>query len=380
MIVVCVSVVGIVASVMITWYFLHRRKVQRARRFAKLDEAASPSPTDPEKQMEQVRPATTTPGPLSPTGSGYDAIEQFVRNPAYIRMGSTLLTPTSPDPRDPFGEQSMGSILGPLSARESLSSRLGATALGNSTNGSSTLALPPRTRNGTPSPLAMSGSAARQSEFDPATQPMPGTSPYWGGRLAVTPDNSLATNPDSVLRRVRGSTNGSVSSVEIDRILEMATMYDAADLPELPQPAMTAPATLRSSAYMAGRESRRQSVVLSSPSSSSSSHSRNNSSALSHSASQTTLRLARTFREPPLAPLPSSPLPSPMARPSFDALAESETPRSGTATPRALPVPPQAMLNRNITSSTRASAYSMDGGDDLDGFAMLQPPSQRGSR
>ncbi|TBU42865.1 hypothetical protein BD309DRAFT_991369 [Dichomitus squalens] len=374
---VCVGVVGVVALVMITWYLLHRRKVRRARKFSKL--AASPTPNDPEKQMMQVRPATTTPGPLSPTGSSYDALDQYVRNPSYIRMGSALITPISPDPRDPFGEQSMGTILGPLSARDSFNSKLGATALGNGMNGSSTLALPPRSRNGTPSPLTVSGSAARQSEFDPATQPMAGTSPYWGGRLAVTPDNSLATNPDSILRRVRGSGNGSVSSVEIDRILEMATMYDATDIPELPQPVMTAPATLRQSAYMAGLESRRQSMAFSSLESSSPSQSRNSSPALSLSANQSTLRLGRTFREPPLAPLPSSPLPSPMARRSFDAVAEADTPRSSASTTRPLPVPPLALLSRNGTSSTRASTYSMDE-NDLDGFTILQPPAQRRSR
>ena len=208
----------------------------------------------------------------------------------------------------------------------------------------------------------------------------------------MTPDNSLASNADSILRRQRASagTTASVSSVEIDRILEMATIYSAAgDLPELPQPqpAVTAPATLRSSAYMAGRESRRQSVSfsLSSPVGSSPTHSRNNSSgaqtalSLSHSASHSTLRLNRAFREPPLAPLPSSPLPSPGGgRPSFS----FDMDRASRVLPRAGPAP----IARNVTASTRGSVYSQpdaDGGDadvDFNGFAMLQPPPASAAR
>ncbi len=390
-----IGVIALVAAVMIAWYFFYRRKAQQARKFTKLDEAASPSasPSDPEKQMQQVpRVQTTTadmPRPFSPTDSGYAAFDQFVQNPSYIRMGSTLITPTSPNPKDPFGERATSSLLGPLSAaRDSLNSKLGATALGNNRNGSSTLALAPRSRMGSPSPNAVSGAFARRSEADPASEKIAGTSPYWGGRLAVTPDNSLASNPGSILRKHASAGTTSVSSVEIDRILEMATIYSSsADLPELPQPqpAVTAPATLRSSAYMAGRESRRQSVALSSPVGSSPTHSRNNSNgvqaALSHSASHSTLRLNRAFRDPPLAPLPSSPLPSPGGgRPSFSFDSDRDrdggvrTSRVGPAVlPRALPSP----IARNATASTRGSVYSQVDEGDMDGFTMLQPPARR---
>ena len=406
-----IGVIALVAAGMIAWYFFYRRKAQQARKFTKLDEVASPPapPPDPEKQMAQVPPRIQTPtaamaSPLSPTDSGYAAFDQFVQNPSYIRMGSTLITPTSPDPKDPFGERAGSSLLGPLSAAagDSVNSRLGPTALGNNRNGSSTLALAPRSRIGSPSPSSLpspnaasgSGSRARARESDAsATDKIPGTSPYWGGRLAVTPDNSLASNADSILRRQRASagTTASVSSVEIDRILEMATIYSAAgDLPELPQPqpAVTAPATLRSSAYMAGRESRRQSVSmsLSSPmgSGSSPTHSRNNSNgaqtalSLSHSASHSTLRLNRAFREPPLAPLPSSPLPSPGGgRPSFS----FDMDRASRVLPRAGPAP----IARNVTASTRGSVYSQpdadgDGDVDFNGFAMLQPPPASAAR
>nr|VWO96029.1 N/A [Ganoderma boninense] len=398
---VAIGVIALVAAGMIAWYFFYRRKAQQARKFTKLDEAASPSsapPPDPEKQMPPVplpvppRIITTTataamPSPLSPADSGYAAYDQFVQNPSYIRMGSTLITPTSPDMKDPFGERPGSSLLGPLSAaaRDSASSRLGATALGNNRNGSSTLALAPRSRMGSraPSPnAAASGSgspAARQSSAsaDLLSDKLPGTSPYWGGRLAVTPDNSLASLPDSILRkhtsaRSRGST-ASVSSVEIDRILEMATIYSGAGddvevgLPlARPQPAVTAPATLRSSAYMAGRESRRQSVSSPVGSGSSPTHSRNNSggaaTTLNHSGSHSTLRLNRAFRDPPLAPLPSSPLPSPGGgRPSFsfDGPADRDRDRDGRAS-RVLPraVPP--LVGRNATASTRGSVYSQD--------------------
>ena len=413
---------------MIIWYFFYRRKALQARKFTKLDDAASPSapPNDPEKQMQQVPsvppPVLTTtpamPSPLSPTDSGYAAFDQFVQNPSYIRMGSALITPTSPDPKDPFGERAASSLLGPLSAgRDSAGSKLGPTALGNNRNGSSTLALAPRSRIGSPSPSALPGSPARQSEADPATEHIPGMSPYWGGRLAVTPDNSLASNADSILRKhASAGTTTSVSSVEIDRILEMATIYSASavDLPELaqPQPAALAPATLRSSAYMAGRESqsRRQSVApaLGSPlgsgsgarsGSSSLTHSRNNSSgaqtALSHSTSYSTLRLNRAFRDPPLAPLPSSPLPSPGGgRTSFsfdaDADEEGEVTQAQTATqtaagresrlgpPAVLPLALPGPMVRNATASTRGSVYSQgDEGDedvDVNGFLILQPP------
>lgn len=407
---VCVGVIGLVASVMIIWYLLNRRKAQEGRQFAKLD-----TPSDPEKQMRPLYLQSHTPpatSPLSPADSHYNNPTQglVVRDPpyAYIRTGSALISPTSPDPKDPFGERVVGSILGPLSAsaRESRDG-LGATALGHPVGGPSTLALPrirqsPTTGIGY-SPAVRSSGLRRSSTFDPASDILPGTSPYWGGRLAVTPDNSLASNPDSVLRRaisIRQSLGtASVSSVEIDRILEMATIYGGPDLPDLPQPVVTAPATLRSSAYMAGRESRRQSAVISGSPYSSPVHSRNNSatagageppalsssrlnmtsplsamSALSHSASLSTLRTNRAFREPPLAPLPSSPLASPGLRPSFQMLAERQTPEASA-------------LSRNISSSTRQSMYSEDGdgdgdgdgddGDGLDGYEMLQPPPPR---
>lgn len=394
---VAVGVIALVAAVMIIWYFFYRRKAQQARKFSKLNDAASPSasPNDPEKQMRQVPrvlpPVVTTtpamPGPLSPTDSGYAPYDQFVQNPSYIRMGSTLITPTSPDPKDPFGERTAGSFLGPLSAaRDSASFRLGATALGNNRNGSSTLALAPRSRIGSPSPNSLPGSPARQSEADPATEHIPGTSPYWGGRLAVTPDNSLASNPGSILRKhASAGTTTSVSSVEIDRILEMATIYSSADLPELaqPQPAAIAPATLRSSAYMAGRESRRQSFALSSPAGSSPTHSRNNSNGaqtvLSHSTSHSTLRLNRAFREPPLAPLPSSPLPSPGGgRPSFSFDADVDGVRTSRLGPPAvLPLALLSPIARNATASTRGSVYSDVDEGDMGGFSMLQPPPAR---
>ncbi|RDX50196.1 hypothetical protein OH76DRAFT_1455432 [Lentinus brumalis] len=373
--------------VMIIWYFHYRRKAVQARKFSKLSEAGSPSPRDPEKQMGPPI-MSTTPIPISPAGSGYGSVEQVVRTPPYVRFGSALVTPTSPDPRDPFGEQSSGSILGPFSARESLnSSRLGATALGNNVNGgSSTLALP---RSRPPNSPAMRSSGMRRSStFDPATEPIPGTSPYWGGRLAVTPDNSLASNPESILRRPLStrqslsSSSASVSSVEIDRILEMATIYGGGgDIPDLPQPVMTAPATLRSSAYMAGRTSRRQSVALSSGRSSPV-HSRNNSGAigppLSNSASYSTLRSQTAFRGPPLAPLPSSPMVSPAIRPSMDIDGATFTAGAAGSTPGGLtvPAPPPATLARNASMVSRQSIYS-DGGDGLDGFAILQPPPRR---
>ncbi|KAI0669974.1 hypothetical protein C8Q78DRAFT_1093070, partial [Trametes maxima] len=141
------------------------------------------------------------------------------------------------------------------------------------------------------------------------------------GRLAITPDNSLTSNPDSMLHRPPSSqTSTSVSSQEIGHILGMATIYGT-DVPDFPQPLVTAPATLRSSAYMAGHESHRTSGVLSarqSPSAFSPSHSRENSR--TYSESNSTLRLNR-FREAPLTPVPLSPLPSLNARPSFDAAA-----------------------------------------------------------
>lgn len=376
------GVIAIVAVVMIVWYFHYRRKAKQARRFTKLDEAGTPR--DPEKQMA---PPVISPisSPISPAGSGYGGVQQVIRDPPYIRFGSTLVTPTSPDPKDPFGEQTMGSILGPLSARESLNTRLGATALGNnSQGGSSTLPLP---RSYSPnSPAVRSSGLRRSSAFDPATEPIPGASPYWGGRLAVTPDNSLASNNGSILRRPPSTrqsfSTASVSSVEIDRILEMATIYGGGDIPDLPQPVVTA-ATLRSSAYMAGRESRRQSVALSSGSSSPS-HSRSNSAAagppLSHSASYSTLRTQNGFRGPPLAPLPSSPLASPAIRPSLDIDGATFTAGAAESTPGGLyvPAPPPATLARNVSMLSRQSIYS-DGGDALDEFTMLQPPPRRPS-
>ncbi|KAI0669140.1 hypothetical protein C8Q78DRAFT_977996 [Trametes maxima] len=372
---VCGGVVALVAMAMVAWYVVHRRKV-RAQKFTKLDEARSPgaAPPDPEKQSQRrVSPpprivTSVNTSPISPVDSSA-RLTQYLRNPPYTTMGSTLVTPTSPDGRDPFGEQSMGSFLGPLSARESLSRKdtLGATALGN--NGSS-LTLP----NLRPAPSASYSAAVRASSFE-ATERIPGTSPYFG-RLAITPDNSLASNPDSLLRRPRSSqTSTSVSSQEIDHILEMATIYGA-DVPDFPQPLVTAPATLRSSAYMAGRESRRTSGVLSarqSPSAFSPSHSRENSRTLQHSGSNSTLRLNR-FREAPLAPVPSSPLPSPNARPSFDAAAVPVR----DSTPSGLQVPqvPPPVLNRSISSATRDSVYSDGDGAELEGFTMLQPPSR----
>ncbi|KAI0366663.1 hypothetical protein BV20DRAFT_637548 [Pilatotrama ljubarskyi] len=164
----------------------------------------------------------------------------------------------------------------------------------------------------------------------------------------------------------------------------MATIYGANDLPDFPRPAVTAPGTLRTSAYMAGRESRRTSGAFSprrSPTPTNVSPTvtlaRSDSQALSHSTSQSTLRLDR-FRGPPLAPLPSSPLPSPSARPSFDVGGVAV--RDSSSGVLQVPRPPQAALSRNISSATRDSVYSVDGQDDLDGFAMLQPPSRAVAR
>lgn len=390
MIAVCAGVVAIVATAMVTWYIIHRRRA-RARKFTKLDEAPSPTGTgpDPEKQQQGMRRVGSPPprivtsvntSPISPVDPRYEELTRYLRNPPYTSM---VVTPTSPDGRDPFNEQGMGgSLLGSLSARESLSARdaLGATALGN--NGSSPSLTLPRIRE---TPSVAYSAAARSSVFDPTTGHMPGTSPYFG-RMAITPDNSLASV--SVLRRtVSAQTTTSVSSQEIDHILEMATIYGGAnDLPDMPRPAVTARATLRSSAYMAGRESRRESGVFSARQSPTDSptapilplHGRAGSLALSHSTSQSTLRLNR-FREPPLAMLPSSPLPSPSARPSFDidgvVVRDS---RSGAAVSQVPRVPLRAALNRNTSSATRASVYSMDD-DGLADFAMLQAPT-RGSR
>ncbi|OSD07611.1 hypothetical protein PYCCODRAFT_1358666 [Trametes coccinea BRFM310] len=373
---VCGGVVAIVAMAMVTWYVIHRRKV-REEKFRKLDES-KPS-GDPEKQGSyRASPppriiTSVTTSPISPVNSRYDGLANYLRNPAYATMGSALVTPTSPDPRDPFGEQTAGSLLGSLSARESMTARnaLGATALGNNGSGRAT-------------PTARNTPTLRSSAFDPSTEQMPGTSPYFG-RLAVTPDNSLASNPDSLLRRPASTqTAGSVSSQEIDHILEMATIYGGQEIPELPQPVVTAPATLRSSAYMAGRESRRNSGILSprhSPGGTptrafSPGLARNDSHILSHSTSQSTLRLNR-FREPPLAPLPSSPLPSPNVRPSFDV--DGVPVRDSAPGGLLVPAPTQSNLNRSISSTTRASVYS-DDGNDLEGFAMLQPPSRAAQR
>ncbi|KAI0632526.1 hypothetical protein C8Q77DRAFT_930624 [Trametes polyzona] len=396
---VCGGVVAIVAMAMVAWCVVHRRKT-RAEKFTKLAEAQSPTERDPEKlQPPQRLPFDTrrvspppriitsvNTSPISPVDPRYDELTRYLRNPPYTSMtlGSSLRTPTSPDPKDPFGEQQTGSLLGPLSARESLSAKdaLGATALGQ--NGS-TLTLP----NVREADSVAYSAAARSSTFDPSTERMPGTSPYFG-RLAITPDNSLAST--SVLRRPASSqTSTTVSSQEIDHILEMATIYgvSATELPDLPRPAVTAPATLRSSAYMAGRESRRESGVLSpsprqspvslsgrgSPRTFSPTHSRSGSRALSHSTSQSTLRLNR-FREPPLAPLPSSPLPSPNARPSFDV--DGVAVRDSSSAAAALRVPISSlqptMLNRNTSSATRESVYSNTDEDGLEGFAMLNPP------
>ncbi|KAI0755351.1 hypothetical protein C8Q80DRAFT_1094960 [Daedaleopsis nitida] len=385
---VCVGVVALVALVMIIWCIRSRRRTKRANSFSKV------SSRDPEKQMIQSqtgpRPlllqSTLSPvtSPVSPADSAYihGAPQQFVRDPPYIRMGSALVTPTSPDPNDPFGEQASGSILGPLSAsaRTSLKSRpLGSTALGNVAGGSSTLALQ---NSMSYSPAVRSSGLRRSSTFDM----IPGTSPYWGGRLAVTPDNSLASNPSSLLRRqasfasARTARTGSVSSVEIDRILEMATIYGAQDiLPDMPQPVHTAPATLRQSAYMAGRESRRTSAALTGSPYSSPAHSRNNSatagapepaSALSHSGSQTSLRMLRAYREPPLATLPSSPLNSPGIRPSLD------MDGAGRASQLQSQQPHQSTLARAVSTRTMQSVYSEDG-SGLEGFSMLQPPPRR---
>ncbi|CDO70826.1 hypothetical protein BN946_scf184801.g18 [Trametes cinnabarina] len=372
---VCGGVVALIATAMVTWFVIHRRKM-REEKFTKLNE--SKSAPDPEKQGSfRASPpprilTSVTASPISPVNSRYDGLTNYLRNPPYATMGSALVTPTSPDPRDPFGEQTVGSILGSLSARESMSAvnALGATALGNNGSGRAT----PTARNNTP--------VNRSSAFDPSTERMPGTSPYFG-RLAITPDNSLATNPDSVLRRPTSTQTGeSVSSQEIDHILEMATIYGSQDMPEVPQPAVTAPATLRGSAYMAGRESRRNSGILSprySPGGTptktlSPGLIRSDSDVLSHSTSQSTLRLNR-FREPPLAPLPSSPLPSPNVRPSFDV---DGVPVRDSAS-GGLQVPYQSNLGRSISSATRSSAYS-DDGNDLEGFTMLQPPARTAKR
>ena len=365
---------------MVTWYVIYRRKV-RAQKFTKLDEARPPT-AGPDVEKQDPRGFSPPPrivtsvntSPISPVESQYRDLTDYLRNPPYTTMGSVLVTPTSPDAKDPFGEQGTGSLLGSLSARESLNAKnaLGATALGN--NGSTLVA-----------PVARESSGMRSSAFDPSTERIPGTSPYFS-RFAVTPDNSLATHLDSVLRRPASSqTSASVSSQEIDQILEMATIYGGQEIPELPQPAITAPATLRSSAYMAGRESRRTSGVMSprlSPKGSptmtmSPTLSRSDSHVLSHSASQSTLRLNR-FREPPLAPLPSSPLASPSARPSFEVdgvpVRDSSSGAGTLQVPRLAAAPPSA-LGRNVSSATRSSVYSDDeDADGFDGFTMLQPP------
>lgn len=384
---VCGGVVAIVAMAMVTWCVIHRRKA-RAQKFTKLAEAQSPTgpAPDPEKQMAQAqdsrrvspppRIATSVNlSPISPVDTPYDDLTRYLRNPPYTGMtvGSSLHSPASPDLKDPFEEQQMGSLLGPLSARESLNARiaLGTTALGN--NGSS-LTLP----NVRDSSNMAYSPAARSSAFDPTTEHMPGTSPYFG-HLAITPDNSLASQ--SMLRRPASSqTSTTVSSQEIDHILEMATIYGAAELPDMPRPAVTAPATLRSSAYMAGRESRRESGVMSptysiaSPRVFEPMQGRTGSPTLSHKTSQSTVRTNR-FREPPLAQLPSSPLPSPGVQPSFDVdgVVVRDSGLSGLQVPRA---PEPAALMRNLSSMTRASVYSTDD-DGLDGFTMLQPPPRR---
>ncbi|KAI0357342.1 hypothetical protein OH77DRAFT_93430 [Trametes cingulata] len=378
---VCGGVVAIVAVAMVTWYVIHRRRV-RAQKFTKLDEAQSPSARDPEKQQQSQQDArrispppqivtSVNTSPISPVNSNYGELTQYLRNPAY----TTLVTPTSPDPKDPFGEQNTGSLLGSLSARESLTAKtpLGATALGR--NGAT---LSPT--NGTRNVSATYSAAARSSTLDPSTQPMAGTSPYYG-RLALTPDNSLASNAGSILRRPTSTqTSTSVSSQEIDHILEMATIYGANELPDLPRPVVTAPGTLRTSAYMAGRESRRTSAAFSprqspTPTRMSPTLARSDSQTLNHSASQSTLRLDR-FRGPPLAPLPSSPLPSPSARPSFDAAGVLVRDSSSGVLQVPRPPPQAAALGRSISSATRDSVYTEDGEDGLDGFAMLQPPNR----
>ncbi|KAH9851633.1 hypothetical protein C2E23DRAFT_869295 [Lenzites betulinus] len=378
---VCGGVVAIVAMAMVAWCVIHRRKA-RAQKFTKLAEAQSPTAPagpDPEKQMMQAQdPRRVSPppriatdvnlSPISPVDAPYDDITRYLRNPPYTGMtvGSSLHSPSSPDP---FGEQQMGSLLGSLSARESLTARmgLGATALGNT--GSTLLAVPPARESST---FAYERTPARSSAFDPMTEQMPGTSPYsYLGRLAVTPDNSLASQ--SVLRRPASvQTASTVSSQEIDHILEMATIYGAAELPDMPRAAVTAPATIRSSAYMAGRESR---VVSPAHGRSPSASTGVLSPTLTHQTSQSTLRIgAGRFREPPLATLPMSPLPSPGARPSFDidGVAVRDSGLSGLQAPRA-PMP--AALLRNVSSATRASVYSVD--DGLDDFTMLQPPPPR---
>ncbi|KAI0771110.1 hypothetical protein BD413DRAFT_492973 [Trametes elegans] len=412
---VCGGVVVLVAAAMVTWYVIHRRKA-RAERFTKLEEAQSPSAPGPDPEKQSARRhsppprivTSVTTSPISPVESRYADLTSYLRNPPYATMGSTLVTPVSPNAEDPFGEPNTGTLLGPLSARESVSAKrpLGATALGNST---STVTLPHLRET----PSVAYSAAARSSALDPTTTPLPGTDAdadaYYTGRLALTPDNSLASSADSPLRRPRSAqTSTSVSTQEIDHILEMATIYGVNDLlPDLPQPAFAAPETIRSSAYMAGRESRRTSGALTyygsprrAPGTFSPAHSRNGSQAvgyspahsrngsaqtsssahsrtgslqvLNHSTSQSTLRMNR-FREPPLAPLPSSPLASPNARPSFDV--DAVAVRASTSGGLTVPRLPQATLARNVSSVTRASVYSVDGEDDgFDGFTMLEPP------
>ena len=249
----------LVALAMIIWYFHYRRRAQQARKFSKLDEVQSPTARISEKPLILPQRLSAGNSPISPASMSNGATQQFVVNPPYIRTGSALITPTSPDPKDPFGEQAIPSILGPFSARESLnSSRLGATALGNTANGSSVLVLP-HNRNGSMSFPAVRSSGLRgaSSMFDAASEALPGSAPYWATRVAVTPDNSLASRGSSILRRQASGrqslSSASVSSVEIDRILEMATIYGGADMLDLPQPVVTAPATLRSSAYIMWR-------------------------------------------------------------------------------------------------------------------------------
>ncbi|KAH9925384.1 uncharacterized protein BXZ73DRAFT_103267 [Epithele typhae] len=391
-IVIAVSsgVVGLLALLMLGWFCRRRSQARRTGRFDKLADI----PATPDVEKRSTLPMQSEPEmslrptePLSPL----DPTAQYVLDPPYIRMSGALVTPTTPDPRDPFGEQAAGPILGAFSARESIQTqtRLGATAMGNTASVGSALTFN-RTRKSTPNPYESTAYAVaeRESAYDPNTEKIPGTSPYWG-RLAPTPDNSLSSG--SALRRgqsVKSISASSVSTVEIDHILEMATVYGYGggagdEIPDLPRPPAIAPATLRSSAYMAGYESR-QSIAGSgrfSPAGSASgsgtaSHSRNGSNQSQLSAGSTRpLNLSQTrlraFREPPLATLPSSPLPSPGARPSFDAGAVPAS-RQSFGLPAGPTMPRRALRRSGNGESPRGSGASWD--DGLSGFTILSPP------
>ncbi|OBZ68870.1 hypothetical protein A0H81_11042 [Grifola frondosa] len=137
----------------------------------------------------------------------------------------------------------------------------------------------------------------------------------------------------------------------------MATIYSAGELVELPPPAVTASATIRSSAYLAGHESRRTSILpaVYSPDAWTPSHirSRTRSSMSMHSSAEQSDNVPRA----PTCPLPSSPLPSPMPA-TFDHL-------------RVLPV--------DVGLGTRVSEFSMNGFSEetIEAFRIFPQPGQQ---